>query len=88
MNKHQALGQFLGYVVAIFLVPAIFYWYNHVLHWRQFTFWQWFIIGLGWMVVVKMVKPLHWLAGLIGATCIMAQCLAWAGIITLPLIKP
>lgn len=87
-KTETALVKLIGYIIAILLCPLVFYWYNHVLYWKQLSYWQWFIVAIGWIVSVHTVKPLRHLAALVFVACLLIQCLAWVGVVTPPLIKP
>lgn len=87
-NTENLLAKVIGYTIGIFLIPAAFYWYNHVLYWRQLTYWQWFIIAIGWIIAAWWMKPIRRVMALVFVVCILAQFMSFAGVITLPLIKP
>ena len=78
----------LGYLLGLFLIPAIFYWSNHVLYWNQIGYWQWMIVGIGWMIVATMHKSAAKAMAPVFVVCVLLQFAAWAGIVALPLIKP
>lgn len=88
-SKEYPIGaKIAGWFILLPSFAAVFYWWNHVLYWHQLTYMQWLVVGTGYTLAFSLFKPLKYINGMILATCIVAQCLAWVGAIALPLIRP
>lgn len=86
-KTESAISSIIGYIVAVFLVPLFFLWYNVVIGGPRLSYWQWLLIGIGYLIAATGFRPLKWVAGLIGGICIIAQFASWAGVLELPLVK-
>lgn len=88
MNKTEtAASVILGHIVACPIFALFLLWYNHVLLAVPFGFWQACILSAGVAVVNKTLAMAKHLLALLFAFVMITQCLAWAKVVSLPIIK-
>lgn len=81
-------GKILGFIIAIPLVGAFFYWYNYVLTgFHQFHYWQACVLGMTLAILAKASKGIQVLLSAICLTAIVGQVGAWCGLWSLPLLQ-
>ncbi len=86
-NKDDGCAVLVILTVFIWPYAAIMRWENSVIWWNVFTYWQWVIISIPLLILYKnfLVRTALQLSG---AVALIVQFAYWAGIVTLPLIKP
>lgn len=80
------IEKLIGFIIAVFIVAAILYWYNTIVHQPNIGFWKWTAVAVAtvWLRDNPLMK---WSFKIAFPIFVILQVLAWVSIISLPLIK-
>lgn len=99
MSTQNPTEKLFGYIVVfIFITPifaALLYWYNTIIHWHQFRYWQWLSVAFGYLLMLNIQQSFNkgkydWpnrLGLFILTAMLVIQIAAWVGMLSLPLIR-
>lgn len=88
MKEEKSLVfRFIGLLIRIAVVAALWTWYNYVIIRFPINYWEWLVLSIPIHWLLKWMKPLKYVLGAIFFIALFAQLLHWFGVIQLPLLK-